>query len=322
MTERLTLIAVHAHPDDESIGTGGVLARYADEGIRTVLVTCTGGEVGEIGDPTLATPDNLAEVRRRELDAACTILNVSHLEMLGYRDSGMMGTADNDRAGAFMRADLDVAAGRLVELVRRYRPQVLVSYDENGFYGHPDHINANRITVLAFARAGDPTAYTVQGLAPWQPAKLYYTAVPISRMAEFGRTLAEHGITPPMDGDAPPAAETSGSETAGDAAQVIGEQPSEGQPPAALATEAASPPMGTPDELVTTYVDVAPWVERKRNALWAHATQMGPEVFFARMPPALFDELFGTESFQLVEPKGTRTASEGDLFAGLRDGPD
>ncbi len=178
MTERLTLMAVHAHPDDESIGTGGVLARYADEGIRTVLVTCTGGEVGEIGDPTLATPDNLAEIRERELRAACEILGVAHLELLGYRDSGMVGTADNERPDAFARADLDAAAGRLVALIRRYRPQVLVTYDENGFYGHPDHVNANRITVRAFARAGDPAAYRDQGLEPWQPAKLYYTAVP------------------------------------------------------------------------------------------------------------------------------------------------
>ena len=143
MAEPLTLMTVHAHPDDESIGTGGVLARYADEGIRTVLVTCTGGEVGEIGDPTLATPDNLAEIREQELRAACAILGVGHLELLGYRDSGMAGTDDNEHPDAFARADLDVAIRRLVALVRRFRPQVLVTYDENGLYGHPDHVHAN-----------------------------------------------------------------------------------------------------------------------------------------------------------------------------------
>ena len=180
MPEPLTMMTVHAHPDDESIGTGGVLARYADEGVRTVLVTCTGGEVGEIGDPTLATPDSLAETRERELRAACEILGVDRLELLGYRDSGMAGMADNNHPDPFARADLDVAIGRLVLLVRRHRPHVLVTYDENGFYGHPDHVNANRVAVGAFARAGDPAAYPDQGLAPWQPAKLYYTAVPLA----------------------------------------------------------------------------------------------------------------------------------------------
>jgi mycothiol conjugate amidase Mca len=297
MPEPLTFMAVHAHPDDESIGTGGVLARYADEGIRTVLVTCTGGEVGEIGDPSLASPENLAAVRAAELRAACDILGVAHLELLGYRDSGMAGTADNDHPAAFARADLDEAAGRLVELVRRYRPQVLATYDENGFYGHPDHIGANRITVLAFERAGDPAWYPEHGPEPWQPAKLYYTAVPRSRMAEFGRRLAEAGIRPPMD---EPDADAVGRD--------------------AEAASGPPPPMGTPDELVTTYVDVGRWVERKRRALWAHKTQMGPEVFFARMPPALFDELFGVESFQLARSRVPARAPEDDLFAGLRGG--
>lgn len=313
MPEPLTLMTVHAHPDDESIGTGGVLARYAAEGVRTVLVTCTGGEVGEIGDPTLATPDNLAEIRARELRAACEILDVRHLELLGYRDSGMMGTAANEHPDAFARADLDVAAGTLVALIRRYRPQVLVSYDEHGFYGHPDHVNANRITVKAFARAGDPAAYPEQELEPWQPAKLYYTAVPRSRMAEFGRKLAEHGIRPPVDEPAG-AGDTDDSGAQGDAAQGDAAQGS-GQVRAD-----DSVPVGTPDELVTTYVDVSAYVERKRKALWAHATQMGPEVFFAKMPPALFDELFATESFQRVQSTVPTTTPEDDLFAGLRNG--
>ena len=311
MPEPLTFMTVHAHPDDESIGTGGVLARYADEGIRTVLVTCTGGEVGEIGDPTLATTDNLAEIRERELRDACAILGVGDLELLGYRDSGMVGTADNEHPNAFARADLDVAIGTLVGLVRRHRPQVLVTYDENGFYGHPDHVNANRITVGAFALAGDPAAYPEQGLEPWQPTKLYYTAVPRSRMAEFGRRLAEHGIRQPMGEGTADADEGDRVAAEGDAVQAGAAAP--------VAVE-ESIPMGTPDELVTTYVDVSAWVERKRRALWAHATQMGPEVFFARMPPALFDELFATESFQLVESRVPTSVPEDDLFAGLREG--
>ncbi|MDP8921920.1 MAG: PIG-L family deacetylase [Chloroflexota bacterium] len=310
MPAPLTLMTVHARPDDEAIGTGGVLARYADEGIGTVLVTCTGGEVGEIGDPTRATPENLADVRERELRAACAILGVRHLELLGYRDSGMLGTPDNEHPDAFGRAYLDVAAGRLVALIRRYRPQVLVNYDDTGFYGHPDHVNANRITVRAFARTGDPGGYPEHGLAPWQPSKLYYTAVPRSQMAEFGRRLAKHRIRPPLHADAPEPSGANDSEARGDAAQAVSDMP---------APEGA-PPIGTPDELVTTYVDVSRWVERKRRALWAHATQMGPETFFARMPPTLFDELFGTELFQLVESRVTATSPEDDLFAGLRGG--
>jgi mycothiol conjugate amidase Mca len=285
--EPLTIMAVHAHPDDEAIGTGGIIARYADEGVRTVLVTCTGGEVGEIADPSMATPENLAEVRERELRAACEILGIADLELLGYRDSGMAGTPDNEHPRAFARADLDEATGRLVGLVRRYRPQVLVTYDENGFYGHPDHIQANRIAVRAFRAAGDPSAYPELGLEAWAPLKLYYTAVARSNLARFAERLAAYGIEPPLRGE-----------------------PVEG--------DADALPFGTPDELVTTVVDVSPVVERKRRALWAHATQMGQNVFFAQLPPALFDELFGQESFQRVESAVDAPLPETDLFAGLR----
>jgi LmbE family N-acetylglucosaminyl deacetylase len=197
----------------------------------------------------------------------------------------MVGTPDNTHPDAFAQADLDAAAARLVKLVRTYRPRVLVTYDENGFYGHPDHINAHRITARAFELAGDAGHDSDGGLAPWSPAKLYYTAVPRSAMAEFGRRLREAGIEPPMRTD----------EGDGDA-----------------------PPFGTPDELITTVVDVSAQVERKRRALFAHATQMGPEVFFARIPSAVFDQLFSREMFQLARSRIAPTGRETDLFAGLR----
>ena len=127
-----------------------MLACYADEGLRTVLVTCTGGEVGEISDSTLAMADTLAEVRRKELERACEILRVGRLHLLGYRDSGMMGTPDNAHSSSFYQASLEEATARLVALVRRERPQVFVTYDERGFYGHPDQIRAHQITVAAF----------------------------------------------------------------------------------------------------------------------------------------------------------------------------
>lgn len=282
MAERLTLMTVHAHPDDEAIGTGGVLARYADEGFGTVLVTCTGGEVGEIADPSMATAETLGEVRRRELEAACGILGVGALHLLGYRDSGMAGTPPNDHPASFNRAPFDDAVDKLVALVRRERPAVVVTYDDNGFYGHPDHVKAHQITVAAFEAAADPTRHPDSG-PPWQPLKLYYTAVPRSRLEVFARRMREAGITPPFE-----------------------------------ATEGDEPPFGTPDELVTTYVDVSGQVERKHRALLAHATQMGPEVFFAKLSPELFGELFGTESFQLVKSLRPTSEREDDLFAGLR----
>ncbi len=197
MTERpLTLMAVHAHPDDEAIGTGGVLARYADEGVRVVLVTCTNGELGDA--PGGITPEDpshdesvVVPVRRQELQASCDVLGVSHLELLGYHDSGMEGWPQNEAPDAFWNTPVDVAAHRLADLMRIYEPQVVITYDENGFYGHPDHIQANRVTHAALD-------------ACQIPAKLYYTAVARSMLRGFGEMLAEAGIETPIDVDANP----------------------------------------------------------------------------------------------------------------------
>ena len=167
MTER-RLLLVHAHPDDESIATGGVMARYAAEGARVTLVTCTRGEQGEIVPPGLrhlGTGKALADVRVEELAEAMRRLGVTDHRFLGpYEDSGMMGTAENERATAFWNADLDEAAGHLVKVVDEVRPQVVVTYDEYGGYGHPDHIQAHRVTLLALDRA------------TWQVPKLYHVA--------------------------------------------------------------------------------------------------------------------------------------------------
>ena len=179
----LTLMAVHAHPDDEATGTGGVLARYAAEGIRTVLVTCTDGGCGDgpggvkPGEPG-HDPVAVAALRRAELEASCDVLGITHLEMLDYADSGMMGWATNDAPESFWRTPVDQSAARLAELMRRYEPDVVVTYDENGFYGHPDHIQANRITVAALA---------LTDLTP----KLYWTTVPRSTMQQFMETMRE-----------------------------------------------------------------------------------------------------------------------------------
>lgn len=181
----LTLMAVHAHPDDEATGTGGVLARYAAEGIRTVLVTCTDGGCGDgpggvkPGDPE-HDPAAVASMRRQELEASCEVLKVSHLEMLGWADSGMMGWTTNDAPDSFWQTPVEEGAARLAELMRRYRPDVVVTYDENGFYGHPDHIQANRITKAALA---------MTTLTP----KVYWTTAPRSMTQRFLEVMREFG---------------------------------------------------------------------------------------------------------------------------------
>jgi LmbE family N-acetylglucosaminyl deacetylase len=181
----LTLMAVHAHPDDEATGTGGILARAASEGIRTVLVTCTDGGCGDgpggvkPGEPG-HDPAAVAELRQRELEASCAVLGIDHLELLGYADSGMMGWATNDAPHAFWNTPVEQAAAALAKLMIKYRPDVVVTYDEYGFYGHPDHIQAHRITMAAV----DSTAI---------PAKVYWTTVPRSKMQEFEQTMRENG---------------------------------------------------------------------------------------------------------------------------------
>ena len=169
MTERLTLMAVHAHPDDECMSTGGVLARYVREGIRTVLVTATRGEEGEVVDPDM-NPDEvkpkLGDVRTAELECACKHLEVEELHILGYRDSGMVGWETNNHPDCLAQADLHEATGRLVRLIRALRPHVITCYDEQGGYGHPDHIQVHRMTVAAFHAAGEATQYPEHGPRP------------------------------------------------------------------------------------------------------------------------------------------------------------
>jgi N-acetyl-1-D-myo-inositol-2-amino-2-deoxy-alpha-D-glucopyranoside deacetylase len=278
MDARRTLLAVHAHPDDECLSTGGILARYADEGVRTIVVTCTDGAVGEISDPSLATPENLAEVRSRELDEALRILNVRRSVRLGYRDSGMAGTADNANPAAFLQADLDEAIRRVVEVVREERPQVIVTYNENGGYGHPDHIRAHQVAVAAFRLAGD-AGYSAAG-EPWQASKLYYAVIPRSALKRFGERLRAAGFEVPFRDL--------------DDSEAI---------------------MGVPDEVVTTVVDASAYVDQKRAALEAHRTQMGQDQFFMRLPRELFADALSRETFQRVAGPGPER--ETDLFEGV-----
>jgi LmbE family N-acetylglucosaminyl deacetylase len=273
-------MAVHAHPDDEATGTGGVLARYASEGVQTVLVTCTDGACGDgpggvkPGEPG-HDPAAVVAVRQRELEESCAVLRVSHLEQLGYADSGMMGWATNDAPGSFWRTPVPDAAARLAELIERYEPDVVVTYDENGFYGHPDHIQAHRVTMAAVAQAG-------------VPAKVYWTTAPRSGIERMVRLMQEQAAER-GDTDVNPAAE--------DEAQELEE-------------------LGLPDEEISTWVDTSQFADQKYDALAAHASQ-GDNIFFLQMGRDRFAELMGVETFVRVQDHTQAPLPEDDLFAGL-----
>lgn len=285
MTERLTIMAVHAHPDDECISTGGSLARYSNEGLRTILVTATRGEEGEIVDPGM-DPDEvrpkLADVRVEELRCACAHLGVEESYILGYRDSGMAGTPTNTHPECFAQADLQEATGRLVRLIRTIRPHVLTCYDENGGYGHPDHIQVNRITVAAFHAAGDITQYPDIGPTPWQPQKLYYTAHPRSYILTRYETLRSMGAETPLD-----------------------------------RPDFDPNKVGTPDHEITTRVDIRPYIRRKTGALRCHRSQVAPDWWYLRIPSEVLHEKFNCEFFIRVASHVAANGSEHDLFAGL-----
>lgn len=278
----LTLMTVHAHPDDEAIGTGGILAKYAAEGIRTVLVTCTRGELGEVQDPTYAPPRpgmGLTEIRELELARAMEILRIGAYQNLGYKDSGMAGTSGNHDPQAFVQTDVDEAADRLVRLIRKERPQVIVTYDEHGLYGHPDHIMANRITQIAFARAGDAGVAPEAIDPPWQPSKLYYLAIPARRLKKY-RDEQER------------------SKRADNA-------------PSTLVTVA--------EEEITSQIDVTSVLDAKFDAIFAHRSQIAADHLFRRLSSEQRINLFGMEHFICIRGlDARRETKETDLFDGLR----
>ena len=287
MTERLTLMAVHAHPDDECMSTGGVLVRYVRAGVRTVLVTATRGEEGEVVDPKMNPAEvkpKLGDVRTAELECACKHLEVEKLHILGYRDSGMVGWDTNNHPECLAQADLHEATGRLVHLIRELRPHVITCYDEDGGYGHPDHIQVHRMTVAAFHAAGEASQYPEPGLAPWQPSKLYYTAYPRSFI------VARYEIMRAMGAEAP------------------SDRP-DFDPHKAV---------GTPDELITTRVDVRDFLPHKMRALRCHRTQIAPDWWFTRVPHEVLRDKFGLECFIRVVSRVPVDGPEDDLFAGLR----
>jgi N-acetyl-1-D-myo-inositol-2-amino-2-deoxy-alpha-D-glucopyranoside deacetylase len=282
-----TLMAVFAHPDDESFGSGGTLARYgADPGVRVVLVCATRGEAGQINDPELATPERLGEVREEELRCACRTLGIDTVHFLDYRDSGMAGTPENLDPRALTMADFDEAVGKIVHHIRREQPDVVVTFDETGGYGHPDHIAIHHHTKAAFAAAADPAQYAHQidgGLAPHQAKKLYFTAIPRRFFRAAVKAMKDLGIEIPERYE-----------------------------------QHQDEPFGLPDEACTTDVYVQDFWETKQAAVQCHATQLNPDSIFAALPPEVMHELQAWECFQLAESAVGEDGDSHDLFTGVR----
>lgn len=284
----LTFLAVHAHPDDEATSTGGLYRLLATQGVRTVLVTCTNGECGDSPDGDKPDVDRhdadlVARVRAGELDRSVAVLGIARLVRLGYRDSGMMGWPQNHDPESFWATPVDEAAAQLAEVVMDERPQVIVTYNEVGFYGHPDHIQANRITRAALH------------LIDYEPT-VYYNAIPDSVMDLMRARWAEEDCRRAEQ----------------DAAQGIVREP-EGPP----TIDGEPLHMGTPDDRIGATIDVRDVSDAKYDALAAHASQMGGS-FWMKMSKEEFQHAMGTEWFvRVTNPLGLE-GNVGDIFAGYR----
>ena len=294
MDDQLCLMTVHAHPDDEASKGPGSVAKAHDEGISTVLVCCTGGEEGDLQNPSLReagqplhglTPEEekarLVEMRPLELARSAEIIGFDEVVMLGYRDSGMPETEANARPEAFANAPLDEAVGRLVAIIRKARPQVIITYgDDQRGYPHPDHLKVHDISIVAFDRAGDPDWYPEHG-EPYQPRKLYYSAWSMRRMKAVHEKMLEMGLESPFD-------------------QKWFDRPSQ-------------------EDRITTQVDISSWSSVRRLALLAHATQVDPtSKFWFGLPDDVSDGLHTHEDYIRARSLVDADLPETDLFAGIR----
>jgi mycothiol S-conjugate amidase len=285
MAEPLRLLQVHAHPDDESSKGACTVARYRTEGVRSVLVTCTGGEAGDILNPAMDRPEikaNIGEVRLKELEAAAAIIGYDEVVLLGYRDSGMPDSEFNHDPRCFAQADLEEAIGRLVEIIRRERPHVVITYgDDQQGYPHPDHLRVHDISVPAFERAADPDAYPGTG-EPWQPLKLYYSVWSRKRMVALHERFLALGLESPFD-------------------EKWFERPSH-------------------DDRITTSIDVAEHADVRFEALLAHATQIDPtSPFWFGIPREEARTVHPWEEYTLARSLVDTDLPEDDLFAGVRE---
>ncbi|HYD09196.1 MAG TPA: mycothiol conjugate amidase Mca [Acidimicrobiales bacterium] len=288
VAERLSLLSVHAHPDDEASKGAATVAKYAAEGAKTVLVCCTDGAAGDILNPAMDSEEvkaNLAKVRMEELAASVDVIGYEVLELLGYRDSGMPDSEHNAHPECFAQAPLDEAVGRLVKLIREHKPHVILTYgDDQRGYPHPDHLRVHEISVIAFDAAGDPDQYPELG-EPWQPLKMYYSTWSRARMVAMHEKFLELGIESPFD-------------------EKWFERPSQ-------------------DDQITTRVDISEQWEVRTKALLAHATQIDPESkFWFGLPPEAMKTVHPWEDYVLARSlvdTPEQDAHEDDLFAGVRE---
>ena len=285
--DRLCLLTVHAHPDDEASKGAPTVARYHAEGVCTVLVCCTGGEEGEILNPALDEPsmaEKLAEIRSQELARAAEVIGYDDVVMLGYRDSGMEGAEANAHPDCFANADLEEAIGRLVAVMRKHRPQVVVTYPEDqGGYTHPDHVRVHDISVPAFERAGD-AGYRPDLGAPWAPTKLYYTLWSRKRIEERHRAFQDLGLESPYS-------------------DWWFKRPST-------------------DDTITTQVPVDGFIDARIEGLLAHATQIDPEsTFWFGLPAEVERSIHPYDDYVLARGPRPVALPERDLFEGLRADP-
>ncbi|MFC9089312.1 mycothiol conjugate amidase Mca [Nocardiopsis dassonvillei] len=288
MSERLRLMAVHAHPDDESSKGAATMARYAEEGVDVLVVTMTGGERGDILNPAMERPDireNIAQVRREEMERAREILGVQQ-EFAGFVDSGL---PEGDPLpplpeGCFATLPVEEGAAPLVESIRRFRPHVILTYDENGGYPHPDHIMTHKVTMHAFDTAGDPDAYPDAG-DPWQPLKLYYfVSFPPERFEALADVLAARGLENPFE----------------EWMKRIADR-------------------DRPRWEITTRVHCSEYFDVADEALKAHATQVDPNGFWFAVPNEVVAEAWPSEDYHLVRSLVDTEVPEKDLFAGVRE---
>ncbi|MEY2403836.1 MAG: hypothetical protein QOD38_1387 [Acidimicrobiaceae bacterium] len=243
-----TLVCFHAHPDDECIATGGVMAKAAKDGHRVVLVVATKGENGEVPDGFLEPGEALWQRRVKETEAAADILGVQRVEFLGYLDSGMIGTPENDKPGSFWTADVEEAAGRLAQILREERADVITIYDDHGGYGHPDHIQVHRVGKRAAEIVGAQKVYQ---------ATINRDHI-IRGMRERASLMPEGTEMPDFEG---------------------------------------AEDFGSSETVITGAVDVSEFLDHKRRAMQAHASQISEQSFFLQMPPEAFAVGFGTEWF-------------------------
>ncbi|HEX3724180.1 MAG TPA: PIG-L family deacetylase [Nitrolancea sp.] len=273
-----TIVAVFAHPDDEVMGSGGTLAKHAEHG-RVVAICATRGELGEISDPSLATPENLGEVRERELLDAYAVLGINDVRFLDYRDSGMAGTEGNNDPSAFMNADPEEAVAKIVKVLREVGPAVVITFEKTGGYGHPDHLAVHRFTTDAFQAASDPNSYPELGEAI-APGRLVYAGFPRSLMkAMFGR--------------------------AKDAGEDVG-----------FFSELDIDQLGLPDDALDFVLNVREMADRKLAAMRTHRTQFQEGGLVSRIPEEVREDFVSHEYFQFgggVPFDGDRPGN--DLFA-------